>query len=83
MAKTVDILEKLDAALGGTEGDAKNIKESLLQIVEALGSGDGLSRENGEFTGTLTLGKGTADEVTITAAQLKALIALLGLVPNS
>lgn len=33
---------------------------------------------NESLQGSLTLGKGTADEVTITAAQLKALIALLG-----
>ena len=32
---------------------------------------------NEELAGSLTLGKGTEDEVTITAAQLKALLAML------
>ena len=32
---------------------------------------------NEALAGSLTLGKGTADEVTITAAQLTALLALL------
>lgn len=32
---------------------------------------------NEELAGSITLGKGTADEVTLTAAQLKALLALL------
>lgn len=32
---------------------------------------------NEELAGSITLGKGTEDETTITAAQLKALLALL------
>ena len=32
---------------------------------------------NEALAGSLTLGKGTADEVTVTAAQLKQLIAML------
>ena len=55
--------------------------------VEVVGNGTGNSARsnartldwdgNEALAGSLTLGKGTADEVTITAAQLKALLALL------
>ena len=54
--------------------------------VEIVGNGATNSRSNARtldwsgnesLQGSLTLGKGTADETTITAAQLKALIALL------
>ena len=55
--------------------------------VEIVGNGTGLNAHsnartldwsgNESLQGSLTLGKGTADETTITAAQLKALIALL------
>lgn len=57
------------------------------QYVEIVGNGvDASHRANARtldwdgneaLAGSLTLGKGTADEVTITAAQLKALLALL------
>ena len=55
--------------------------------VEIVGNGTGTNARsnartldwsgNESLQGSLTLGKGTADETTITAAQLKALIALL------
>ena len=55
--------------------------------VEIVGNGTGANARsnartldwsgNESLQGSLTLGKGTADETTITAAQLKALIALL------
>ena len=55
-------------------------------FVEIVGNGSSSARSNARtldwsgnesLAGSLTLGKGTADEVTVTAAQLKALIALL------
>lgn len=70
MAKLVDILEKIDAALGGTEGDAKNIKESLTQIVAAIGA---IQEEKGEFAAGITLGKDTTDEETLSATELTAI----------
>ena len=55
--------------------------------VEIVGNGTSTSNRknartldwsgNESLAGSLTLGKGTADEVTVTAAQLKALLALL------
>lgn len=57
------------------------------KYIETVGNGQDASHRsnartldwngNEELAGNLTLGKGTADEVTITAAQLKALLAML------
>ena len=56
------------------------------KYIEIVGNGDSSKRSNArtldwsgneELAGNLTLGKGTVDEVTITAAQLKALLAML------
>lgn len=64
-----------------------NIADSEGTYVEIVGNGTGTSARsnartldwsgNEELAGSLTLGKGTEDEVTITAAQLKALLAML------
>lgn len=56
------------------------------KYIEIVGNGALLAESNArtldwdgneELAGGLTLGKGTADETTITAAQLKQLLALL------
>lgn len=59
--KTLDIVKACDIFYGN--------QESSTTIVEAI--------EKGIKAGSLTLGMGTEDEVTVTASQLKALIALL------
>lgn len=61
--------------------------QTLGKYAEVIGNGDSdASRSNArtldwdgneELAGSITLGKGTADETTITAAQLKALLAML------
>ena len=64
--------------------NAVGARGTYVEIVGNGGSGTSKSNArtldwsgNETLAGSLTLGKGTADEVTITAAQLKALLALL------
>lgn len=67
--------------------DANSSVGSKGSYIEIVGNGTGSSARsnartldwngNEALAGSLTLGKGTADEVTITAAQLRALLALL------
>lgn len=66
--------------------DTSGTGMGLGQYVEIVGNGDYQTRSNARtldwsgnesLQGSLTLGKGTADEATVTAAQLKALLALL------
>lgn len=72
MSKNIlQALGKIDVALGGNADDAVNVIDALDQISERAGS------LKDSLAGSLTLGKGTADEVTITAAQLKALLKTL------
>lgn len=69
------------------EDPSSNSKALRGTYVEIVGNGAGNNARsnartldwsgNESLQGSLTLGKGTADETTITAAQLKALIALL------
>lgn len=60
MSKNIlEALGKIDVALGGNANDAVNVIDALDQISQGAGSLKASS---------LTLGKGTADEVTITAA---------------
>lgn len=64
-----------------------NVEDANDVYVEIVGNGNSKTTKsnartldwsgNESLAGSLTLGKGTADEVTVTAAQLKALIALL------
>lgn len=69
------------------EDPSSNLGNLRGTYVEIVGNGTGNNARsnartldwsgNESLQGSLTLGKGTADEITITAAQLKALIALL------
>ena len=64
-----------------------NVEDANNVYVEIVGNGDSKTTKsnartldwsgNEQLAGSLTLGMGTEDEVTVTAAQLKALIALL------
>lgn len=80
--KTVSITRyNEDGTVAGTAD------RTLGKYAEVIGNGDSdQSRSNArtldwdgneELAGSITLGKGTANEVTLTAAQLKALLALL------
>ena len=80
--KTVSITRyNEDGTVAGTAD------RTLGKYAEVIGNGDSdQSRSNArtldwdgneELAGSITLGKGTANEVTLTAAQLKALLSLL------
>ena len=79
-------VKREDLSPGGYSSSSAYPEVEYRKHIEIVGKGTSSARSNARtldwagneaLAGGLTLGKGTADETTITAAQLKALLALL------